>query len=548
MANCRGCGTVLENPTQDEVNRAVEDVLVASLNDAKKHGEICPLCGHSQAQPISHRKSIQFVLLLSALLIAIGVAVSYYRLRDTQRQSAAQEALKQVASNSQITQLFGKPLSIQGDIIGAVKQDETGWHEVKLTIPIHGPKGDGVLQVSGGRESGPWKFTTIEVVMPQLKKKADLVTGRIVEYDPQAYVETHTEAASVPEYILADVPAPRWDGDFPCVYAVAGPSSAPQIGSCVTPVPMSKASRTPVDRFETDLRTGRFVMRQTDLLISEAGFNIPLTRTYTSDDWLPKNTSHAFGLNTNHPYDIAPLGTRNPYTEQYLVLEDGDFLYFPRISKGTGYGDAIYRQSELGNSFYKAVQRWDGNGWLTKLQDGSTIHFPESYNAQNLAQGAATEMTDAAGNKIELARNPRRNLQEIRGPDGAYIKLTYDDHDRIVRAEDGSGRWTTYAYNPEGFLTDVAHSDGTARYYFYEGGQLTFVRDEQKRLLVHNFYFHDGGWLSRQQFGTGDSIEYQYQLSANNYYAERAILTFPDGTVKTIETGNFVSEVYKRMR
>jgi hypothetical protein len=205
---------------------------------------------------------------------------------------------------------------------------------------------------------------------------------------------------------------------------------------------MSKASRTPVDRFETDLRTSKFIMRQTDLSISEAGFEILLTRTYTADEWLPLNKSHAFGVNANHPYDIAPLGKRNPYTEQFIVLEDGDFLYFPRVSKGTGYSDAIYRQSEVGNSFYKAVHRWDGNGWLTQLQDGSTIHFPESYSAKNLAQGAPTEMTDSAGNKIELIRDPKRNLQEIRGPDGASIKLIYDDHDRIVRAEDGHGRWT----------------------------------------------------------------------------------------------------------
>jgi YD repeat-containing protein len=548
MANCRGCGTLLENPTAEEVNQAVEDVLVASLEDAKKHGEICPLCGHSQAQPISHRKSIQFVLLLSALLIATGVAASYYRLRDTQRQSAAQQALKQVASNSAIIQLLGEPLSIQGNIIGAVKQDETGWHEVKLTIPIHGPKSDGVVQVSGGRENGPWKFTTIEVVMPQLKKKADLVSGRIIQYDTEAYVDTHTEAARIPEYILADVPAPRWSGDFPCIYAVAGPTSAPQIGSCNTPVPMSKASRTPTDRFETDLRRGRFVMRQSDLAINAAGFDIPLTRTYTSDDWLPKNKSHAFGINTNHPYDVAPLGTRNPYTEQFLVLEDGDFLYSPRISKGTGYSDAVYCQSEIGNTFYRAIQRWDGNGWLTQLQDGSTIHFPESYNAQNLAQGAPTEMIDAAGNKIELIRNPKRNLQEIRGPDGASIKFTYDDQDRIVRAEDSHGRWTTYTYSSAGFLTAVVHSDGTARYYFYEGGQLTFIRDEKTRLLLHNVYFYDGGWLSRQEYGNGDTIQYRYVLSPNKYYAERAMLTLPDGTVKSIQIGDSVSEVYKRMR
>ena len=162
-------------------------------------------------------------------------------------------------------------------------------------------------------------------------------------------------------------------------------------------------------------------MRQTDLSISEAGFEIPLTRTYTADDWVPPKKSHAFGVNVSHPYDIAPLGTRNTYTEQFIVLEDGDFLYCPRVSKGTRYSDAIFRQSEVGDSFYKAVQRWDGNGWLTQLQDRSTIHFPESSSAKNLAQGAPTEMTDVSGNKIELIRDPKRNLKSIRGPRDASI-------------------------------------------------------------------------------------------------------------------------------
>lgn len=547
MSNCQGCGSVLD-PTLDEANQAVDDVLVASLKDAKKHGEICPLCGHSQAQPLSHRKSIQFGMLAALLLVSIVIAVTYYAHRDTERQAVAQEVLKQIESNSQIMQFLGRPLAIQGKLTGAVRQDETGWHEVKLSIPVRGPKGDATVQISGGRETGPWKFTTLEILMPHLKKKADLITGRIVEYNPDAYVDTHTEAVGIPEYIFADVPAPHWNGDFPCVYAIASPTTTPQVGSCVTPMPMSIASRTSVDRFETDLRRGKFILRQTDLSISKAGFDLPLTRTYASDDWVPNNKSHAFGLNANHPYDIAPLGTRNPYTEQFIVLEDGDFLYFPRVSKGSGYSDAIYRQSEMGNSFYKAVERWDGNGWLTQLQDGSTIHFPESYNAKNLAQGAPMEMADSAGNKIELIRDPKRNLQEIRGPNGASIKLAYDDHDRIVRADDGHGTWTNYTYSSSGFLADIAHSDGTDRYYFYEGGQLTFVRDEQKRLLIHNFYDNQSHWLIQQQFGNGEMIQYRYILSSNGKYAERTTLTFPDGTVENIETGDSVSDIYKRLR
>jgi YD repeat-containing protein len=359
-------------------------------------------------------------------------------------------------------------------------------------------------------------------------------------------VDIHTQAIGVPEYLLTDAPSPQWDGDFPCVYALADSTAVPRVGNCTTPVPMSRQSRTPVDRFEADLRTGKFILRQTDLSISQAGFEIPLTRTYASEDWLPLNKSHAFGLNANHPFDISPLGTRNPYTEQFIVLEDGDFLYFTRVSKGTGYADAVFRHTETGASFYKAIQKWDGTGWLLKLQDGSTIHFPESYSAKNLAQGAPTEMTDSAGKKIQLIRDGKRNLQEIRAPDGAAIRLTYDDHDRVLRAEDNQGRWTTYSYDSSGFLMTVNNSLGAARYYFYEEGVLTWIRDEQKRLLVHNTY--DKDWLIQQQFGNGDTVRYRYHLSPNTFYAERVTLTLPDGSEKIVQTGNTVSAVYRRMK
>lgn len=545
MPSCPGCGSTLD-PTQQEVNQAVDEVLVASLKDAKKHGEICPLCGHSQAQPVSHRKSVQFALLLATFVIACAIAIAYFVHSDTERNAAAEQAFLQIESNPQLKQMLGSPVAMHGRITGQVKEDETGWHEANLVLPIHGPKGDATVQISGGRGAGPWQFTTIEVVAPQLKEKADLITGKIVIYDTNAYVITHTEAAKIPAYALADVPAPSWDGQYPCVYALARPTPVPVIGSCTMPVPMSAASRTDVDYFQTDLRTGKFILRQTDLSISEPGFDIPLTRTYTAQDWLPRNESHAFGRDSNHPYDIAPLGTRNPYTEQFLVLEDGDFLYFPRISKGTGYSDAVYCQSEVGDSFYKAVTRWDGNGWLMQMQDGSTIHFPESYLAKNLAQGAPTEMTDAAGNTVELLRDSKRDLREIRGPNGSSIKLFYDNRDRIVRAEDGRGRWAAYTYNPSGFLTGVKHSDGTARYYYYEDDLLTWIRDENGVLLLHNTY--DGRWLTRQYFGNAETFSYHYDLASNRKYAERVSVTLPDGSLKTVETANSVSSVYKRTK
>jgi hypothetical protein len=226
----------------------------------------------------------------------------------------------------------------------------------------------------------------------------------------------------------ADVPAPTITGNFPCVFApVSGSDSTPQLGECSSPV----TSTGPVDRFEVDLRYGNFIMRQTDLYLSD-GFDAPLTRSYNSGDYMHPNHAHAFGKNANHPFDISPVGTRNPYTYQAIILEDGNFVFFGRVSDGVGFADAIYQQVENGNKFYKAVTAWNGDGWTTWLADGSVIVFPEAYLSTNMAQGAAVEMVDATGNRLELVRDAHRNLQEIQTPHKHKIKFQYDDAARSI--------------------------------------------------------------------------------------------------------------------
>jgi YD repeat-containing protein len=100
----------------------------------------------------------------------------------------------------------------------------------------------------------------------------------------------------------------------------------------------------------------------------------------------------------------------------------------------------VFQHTETSTRFYKAITTWNSNGWTTKLADGSEIRFPESYNAKNLAQGAATVMIDAKGNHLELRHDPQRNLQEIRTPQGHWIRFAYDDQSRIKRAKDAAGQ------------------------------------------------------------------------------------------------------------
>jgi YD repeat-containing protein len=536
--NCRGCGTDVD-PSLGQINTAVDQILEVSLKDATKQGGVCPLCGHSKEVPYSHRKTVLFALLFVCLVVSIAVGINLRRSRQTERGAVADEAIARMGSNAEAVRLLGKPIAVGPGLQGEIKQDETGWKEAHLSIPVRGPNGNALAHVVGGRAKGPWAFTTFEIDFEKQHEKVDLVSGRVVEYDPNAYVEVHTQSAAIPEYGNAVAAAPRLDGGFPCVFAAVdgGGGDIPQFGNCAMPTMHSE----PVDRFEADLRYGRFVLRETDLYLDDV-FKVPLTRSYASAEWVHSNPVHAFGLNSNHPFDIAPVGTRNPYTYQMIALEDGDFLYFDRISKGSGYADAVYQHTETSTSFYKATQRWNGNGWTTRLADGSEIRFPESYNAKNRAQGAPTEMIDAKGNHLQLIRDPQRNLQEIRTPHGHWIRLSYDDQSRIKRAEDDAGNWARYDYNSAGMLETATLSSGRQRHYQYDGTLMTLISDEKGHVLLRNWY---RGVLVRQQFGNGETYSYDYDWHPDRYYPEKVVATSPDQTKREVNVAGAIPEFVK---
>lgn len=536
--NCRGCGVVLD-PSDEQVNNAVDEVLQASLQDAHEKGGVCPLCGHSKDIPVSHRKTVLFALLLACLLLTVALGFLFLRSRATARATAAKDAITRMSSNPDVIRLLGTPITIQPGLSGSVAQDETGWSEMHLTIPVRGSNTSAIAHVVGGHSHGPWVFTTFEVDFAKEHKKVDLVSGRVIDYDPDAYVDVHTQSAVVPEYTRAFAAEPRFNGEFPCVSAaVSDAGVVAQLGNCDMPTSHS----LPVDQFQADLRYGNFVLRETDLFLDDV-FQVPLTRTYVSNEWVDQNPVHAFGRNCNHPYDIAPIGTRNPYTYQTIVLEDADFLYFDRISKGTGYADSVFQHTETSTRFYKATTRWEGHGWTMKLADGSEILFPESYNARNLAQGAPYEIHDSKGNVLKLDRDPQRNLKQITTPHGHWIRFTYDNSARITRAEDDAGHWARYEYNAEGMLSSAVLTSGRERHFDYSGILMTWVTDEKGQILVHNWF--DRRFLYRQQFFGGKVYSYRYNWKQEQTYPRAVYVTLPDNSGKTLSVESSVPEFVK---
>jgi len=335
-----------------------------------------------------------------------------------------------------------------------------------------------------------------------------------------------------------DAAAPQLDGEYPCIFAsLEGSKPRPQLGKCTLPTDHSG----PVDRLEADLRYGNFVVRQSDLYLSD-GVDVPLTRTYNSGDYLHANPVHAFGKFTNHPFDCSLVGTRYPYTYMFSVLEAGDFLYFNRVSKGTSYADAIYQHTETSTSFYKAVIAWNGDGWTLSRTDGSAILFPEAYNSTNTAQGAPYAMRDARGDTLKLIRDAKRNLLEIRTPHDHTIKFRYDEQSRIVHAEDDQGHSAEYRYNANAMLTDATLSSGRVRHYSYDGDLMIAIADETQNVLVRNSYVNR--WLAQQDFGNGEIYSYRY-TSSDGPYAASATVAFPDGTTTVVEAASSVPEARK---
>ena len=345
-----------------------------------------------------------------------------------------------------------------------------------------------------------------------------------------------------PEYLALPLPPPRMTGRHPCVYqSLTEEAMSPRMGECgmLTLTPVT------VDRFEVDLRYGNFMVRQTDLFLKDQ-IAVAFTRTYNSGDWIDPNLIHAFGRNTNHPYDIALLGKRNPYTELMIVLEDGDFVYTDRISSGTDYSDAVFRHTETSGQFYGAITYWNWGGWTTRLRDGSVILFPEAYWAKRMADGAPYEIDDAQGNKLLLKRDAKRNLQEIRTPHGHAITLSYDSSGLVRRAQDDAGNWVSYQYGAGSTLVAVRASSGKKRYYEYEGALITAVRDEHGTLLVKNSY--DERKLVAQEFSGGRVCRYSYRWARAGTYADDVMVRLPDGHREEVNTSLSVSDFLRRPR
>jgi YD repeat-containing protein len=295
-----------------------------------------------------------------------------------------------------------------------------------------------------------------------------------------------------PELLPIKETHPAWDGSYPylVIHANAAGQGPYHFQSSVTQLKPTVRHELPINEFQVDLHSGMFILRQTDLFVADS---MPLVLTRTYHPW--SDYVRAFGVGTNHPYDICPTGTRFPYTYMDLNLEDERRIHFPRISKGTDYSDAVYRHGSTSSEFYGAQVAWNGDGWTLDFRDGRRFLFPEAYNSKTFAQGAPTEMRNVDGNRIQLKRDKVRNLEILVSPLGHTITFKYDESNRIVGAIDDGGNTRKYSYDATGHLATVSddkhllyrfHYEAVLHEHGYDPYLMTAVEDGQGRTLLRN--------------------------------------------------------------
>jgi YD repeat-containing protein len=329
----------------------------------------------------------------------------------------------------------------------------------------------------------------------------------------------------------ADFDFSKVDGRYPCVRLTKGKSGQgkpPDVK--ITKCTQQLYLDAEIDEIEVDLRIGNLITRTTDLLVS-GSMPLAVTRCYRS--WA--NVDDSFGRNTALSWDLYPTGSRQPYT--YIDVNTcGNQLHFVRISKGTGYADAVYEHRATATAFLGSRFSWNGNGWDLKLRDGSIYVFPESYYGKKPIDGALIRFRDAQGQTVKLERTERRNLKRITSPDGRFISFQNDSADRIYQIEDDQKRRVNYLCDHGGRLAEVRGLRGVRRFE-YESTYLMKIEEDGRPLVGFEYDRQSRIRELRLADGRIQRFEYEYDR-ADPKRVVRAIVTGHDGSVARFDIVN----------
>jgi RHS repeat-associated protein len=275
-----------------------------------------------------------------------------------------------------------------------------------------------------------------------------------------------------------------------------------------------------------DLSTGLFVLESTDFALPDV-IPIVLSRTYRPRD----TASRAFGIGTNHPYNMFLAGDNITYSYTDLILADGGRVHYVRTSPGSYFTDAEFESTATPTAFYKSKIKWNGTGWDLTLKDGTLYVFGDVAPLQSI--------TDRYGNKLVVthSNNQQGNITKITSPNGRWIEFIYDGSNRITQAKDCIGRIVGYTYDASGRLWKVTNPLGQVTEYTYDSShRMLTIKDARGIVYLTNEYDANGR-VTLQTAADGTTYHVAYTLDGNGKVTQ-ADLTDPRGKVNRVTFNN----------
>lgn len=196
-----------------------------------------------------------------------------------------------------------------------------------------------------------------------------------------------------------------------------------------------------------DIVTGMYHREYPDLFVEDS---IPLNffRTQTNMD----NRSRSFGIGASTSYDMFIIGDGKKFSWVALAQPDGSQIRYERITPGTGFAEAVFKNTTAPNEYLGSIIFWEKGNWTIRLMNGTEFTVQSCSPATNHPGQCGVSEIRSKGEKVTIKRDRDGNIVRITSPHQHFIAVTNDEAGRIRRAEDDAGHWVNYEYDPAGWL------------------------------------------------------------------------------------------------
>jgi hypothetical protein len=113
------------------------------------------------------------ILAMAVFLVSLLVFIEY----EIKSSQVYQRSVAEARTSSEVIEIIGQPINVGWFSSGEITQSSNGTGQARLTIPLSGSKGNGVLKVEAGRVAGRWRFSILQFISSGRAPTVDLLSG-----------------------------------------------------------------------------------------------------------------------------------------------------------------------------------------------------------------------------------------------------------------------------------------------------------------------------------------------------------------------------------